>query len=161
MSHIQRFWMRHGLSCGRNFGLLREERVMQAWRCKLWKSSSVFKTRLTYREERDLLGWLVQYNPKHGIKDILLSTSFKKKTHLLLFSLSPISSNEECNSLGRIKKSARNLAHASLETAVQKLSVVELMLLPSIQGYSHVASCTHILLQKPRVHFKNHWEKSK
>ena len=40
--------------------------------------------------------------------------------YLLLFSLSPTSNNELHTSLGRMKGSARNLAHASLETAVEE-----------------------------------------
>ena len=34
---LQRFRVRHGLSCGRNFELLRATRVMQTWRSKLCK----------------------------------------------------------------------------------------------------------------------------
>ena len=34
---IQRFRVRHGLSCGRNFGLLRVKRLMHSWRCTLCK----------------------------------------------------------------------------------------------------------------------------
>ena len=37
LTTLQRFRVRHGLSCGQNFESLRVKRVMQAWRCQLCK----------------------------------------------------------------------------------------------------------------------------
>ena len=74
------------------------------------KSSPAFEIRLPAR--RTLV----------GLKRLRTTyTSTCEMAHyLLLFSLSPTSNNESCTSLGRMRGSAHNLAHASLETAVKK-----------------------------------------
>ena len=117
--YVQRFRVRHGLSCGRNLWFLRDKRVMHTLRCKLCKKlvrvwdqvtkaeEELFNTNLKCKRERIA---------KHAkiARLSILDWSLQSK----LFSYSPISLNEVCIFLGRIRSFARNLAHASLKTAV-------------------------------------------
>lgn len=116
---IQRFWVRHRLSCGRNLWFLRDKRVMHTLRCKLCKKlvrvwdqvtkaeEELFNTNLKCKRERIA---------KHAkiARLSILDWSLQSK----LFSHSPISLNEARPFFGRIRGSSRNLDRHWLKNAV-------------------------------------------